>query len=684
MTDIRAQYDTSTNFTSTKKEYESEVDESVFRKLCVKNVATDTTEQELLEVFTKFGSVENIKLRVNTNIGPYAKYAVVLFSTHKEAKNCFDRVNGYVLNGRPLRIDLQKYTGQIEEEGESYNAVFANKNKFGNNKYYRKNIRTTHSSYLYTRYPNNKRIIKNDDLMNNENVKNGTGSYYYHQQEPIKRPRYNNLGIVTAPFKERRETGIFLNRYNNVLRKIYPNFSLKEFLMEYGGEQLVNSLNADDVSSEVITLVKQLISELLRKPKRIKLILCDHLKYCTEHVFVRPIVNAPVSTTITFETGAESEGVDLDLDVPGTTADMSTVQTRNIDKRGTSFFSGFQQDAPHMYANAQFHNTSVNEDTNKMGAYNSYGMANNGALGTQELQPKMALGNTEDMVINAEDKPLTWSGVLEMRNKETLRLVGYSLHNDEDILQNTGITHIYISHRKKLKCLPPVEAAYYFELMDENDQEIYNSYKDYFNSKERVGLAAADQGWYIYIIFPGSPIFEQFYPYKTNNGILGLVCYDLHTSEVAVGGTADEPIGKEHASSRDINQDDADFSHFNAQIHSGDPIPDQTQEKTGVKTMDQGNCEEKETVEKFFGNDETNTRNTEEPDACFTTDANVADNKNASSKIEAESFAVDDTALSNNSVKEETKPTEGVKNNEEDIPNWLNQFSSLAAYLVKK
>lgn len=682
MTDIRAQHDSSTSFTNTKKEFESEIDESLFRKLCVKNVATDTTEQELLEVFTKFGSVENIKLRVNTNVGPYAKYAVVLFSTHKEAKNCFDRVNGYILNGRPLRIDLQKYTGQLEEEGESYNSVFTNKNKFGNNKYYRKHIRTNHSNYLYTRYPNNKRIIKNDDSMNNENLKNGTGSYYY-QQEPVKRARYNNLGIITTPFKERRDTGTFMNRYNNVLRKIYPNFSLKDFLMEYGGEQLVNSLNADTVSSEVITLVKQLISELLRKPKRIKLILCEHLKHCTEHVFVRPTVNAPVSTTITFETGTESEGVDLDLDVHVATADLSATQTRNVDKKGNSFFSSLQQDVPLMYANTQFHSTAVDEDTIKVGAYSAYGVAHNGALGTEDLQAKMPHGNAEDMMFDTEDKPYTWSGVLEMRNKGALRLIGYPLHSDEDIFLNTGITHIYISHRKKLKCLPPIETAYYLELMDENDQEIYNSYKDYFNSKERVGLAAADQGWYIYIIFPGSPVFEQFYPYKTNTGIVGLVCYDLHTAENAVAVTGDEPNGKEHGSG-DINREDAGFSHFTAYMYSGNSFPDRTQNKTGMRTMDQGNGEVEETGGKSFGNAETNIGNTEEPDGRFIMDAHVSDNKNASCKIEGELSVTDDTTMSSNSVKEETKSKEVTKTNEEDIPNWLNQFSSLAAYLVKK
>lgn len=683
MTDIRAQYDTSTNFTTTKKEHENEIDESVYRKLCVKNVATDTTEQELLEVFTKFGSVENIKLKINTNVGPYAKYAVVLFSTHKEAKNCFDRVNGFVLNGRPLRIDLQKYTGQIEEEGESYNAVFSNKNKFGNNKYYRKNVRTTHSNHLYTRYPNNKRVIKNDDSMNNENGKNGTGSYYYHQQEPTKRARYNNLGIVTAPLKERRETGTFLNRYNNVLRKIYPNFSLKEFLMEYGGEQLVSSLSGDDVSSEVITLVKQMISELLRKPKRIRLSLCEHLKHCTEHVFVRPIVNAPVATTITFETGAESEGVDLDLDVPSTTSDMSVAQTRNVEKKGTSYFSNLQQDAPLTNTNAHFHSTSVDEDTNKMGPYNSYGVADNEAVGTEEFQSKMSYANAENMMIDTEDKPFTWNGVLEMRNKESLRLVGYPLHNDEDIFQSTGSTRIYISHRKKLKCLPPVETVYYFELMDENDQEIYNSYKDYFNSKERVGLAAADQGWYMYIVFPGSPIFEQFYPYKTNNGILGLVCFDLHISENATVGTGDEPNGQD-PTNEDINQEDVDYLHSISQVQSEDIISDKTQEKTGAETMDQANGEEEETGENFFADAEINIENTEEHNSCFNMETNGSDNKDTSSKIEVESSTIDDTALSNISVKEETKPNEVVKNNEEELPNWLNQFSSLAQYLVKK
>ncbi|SBT43271.1 hypothetical protein, conserved [Plasmodium ovale wallikeri] len=97
MTDIQIQNQTS-NLTASKKEFENRYDDKALRILCVKNISKETKENELMDLFKQFGSIESINLKVNKNVGPYAIYAHVLFSAPDEAKRCLKQMNGKILS----------------------------------------------------------------------------------------------------------------------------------------------------------------------------------------------------------------------------------------------------------------------------------------------------------------------------------------------------------------------------------------------------------------------------------------------------------------------------------------------------------------------------------------------------------------------------------------------------------
>ncbi|XP_053992442.1 uncharacterized protein LOC128883773 [Hylaeus volcanicus] len=86
--------------------------------LYIHNVPKDATEQELRELFSSFGTVERIRLKVNQKIGPQALYAFVTFSSTSEAQVALHRLNGYDMRSRRLRVEFQRLRN---EEDRQYN-----------------------------------------------------------------------------------------------------------------------------------------------------------------------------------------------------------------------------------------------------------------------------------------------------------------------------------------------------------------------------------------------------------------------------------------------------------------------------------------------------------------------------------------------------------------------------------
>eukprot|EP01068_Selenidium_serpulae_P020452 Selendium_serpulae@DN8493_c0_g1_i2.p1 len=63
--------------------------------LYVHNVPKGATEEELRELFCKYGNVEKVRLKINTKIGPHAVYAFVTFEHLSEARAAMENLDGY-------------------------------------------------------------------------------------------------------------------------------------------------------------------------------------------------------------------------------------------------------------------------------------------------------------------------------------------------------------------------------------------------------------------------------------------------------------------------------------------------------------------------------------------------------------------------------------------------------------
>ncbi|SBS96862.1 hypothetical protein, conserved [Plasmodium malariae] len=177
MTDVQIQNQTS-NFNTSKKEFENRYDDKALRILCVKNIPKETKENELLDLFKPFGTIESINLKVNKNVGPYAIYAHVLFSAPEEAKRCLKQMNGKILKGRALRIDFKRYNNKLDDDENSNFKNYNNNNNSnnnnnnngnGNNNKYHRKINRNNQFYNNRHTNNNKRPPRNDGPLTGDN-----------------------------------------------------------------------------------------------------------------------------------------------------------------------------------------------------------------------------------------------------------------------------------------------------------------------------------------------------------------------------------------------------------------------------------------------------------------------------------------------------------------------------------
>ncbi|SOV83312.1 RNA-binding protein, putative [Plasmodium sp. gorilla clade G3] len=592
MTDIQIQNQTS-NFNTSKKEFENRFDDKALRNLCVKNIPKETKENELLEIFQPFGLIESIKLKVNKNVGPYAIYAHVLFSTPEEAKRCLKQMNGKILNGRALRIDYKR------KKNPGDNPENNNFNNYNNNKFNKKINRT--NQFHNNRYNNNKRNIRNtnDGIMNDDinSQYESENSNLIDYEQMNKRPRIGNVNDMKSG-------------------NINSTIELNKLIKDYSEKKMLNQLPNDYTTNEAEQIIQTLLNNMMNnKPARIKLYLCDHLRTCAKHVFNRP------SIYINNNNGMEN----------------STNQN--------------------MYQN---NNNSNSESL----LYNSSDKINNNdmSLKNQDMfspaQEKIIHNNKPNVTTNNNE--YIWKGILSMKNKENLNIIGHALQGNVNIFLNAHITNIVISHRKRMKSIPQMEAIYYFEIENKQDENIFSSYKNYFNTKDRVGLVSTNENWHLYIIFPGSPIFNQFCSNNNlNNIFIGIVCYN---PQVLDKKSALSFSGQNVDTSNDYNQ--------------GDICGNNNIMKGGQDLYNNPNNTSFQ-INSLNFNDKQKNNNNNNFNIGEMSNINNQNKNNANSQYEKNTR--EEKKSTYNSMDDNTK-----EENKSDVPNWLNQFSSLAAYLVKK
>lgn len=78
------------------------------KKLYVGNLSYETTEEELKELFSKYGTVESASIITDKRSGYSKGFGFVEMSTPEEAKKAMDALNGTEIGGRTIKIDEAK------------------------------------------------------------------------------------------------------------------------------------------------------------------------------------------------------------------------------------------------------------------------------------------------------------------------------------------------------------------------------------------------------------------------------------------------------------------------------------------------------------------------------------------------------------------------------------------------
>ena len=71
----------------------------------VGNLSFQTTQEDLLATFSKFGNVEQVKIVTDRDTGQPRGFAFVEMTNAQHAQKAIAQLNGAELNGRPLNVN---------------------------------------------------------------------------------------------------------------------------------------------------------------------------------------------------------------------------------------------------------------------------------------------------------------------------------------------------------------------------------------------------------------------------------------------------------------------------------------------------------------------------------------------------------------------------------------------------
>jgi polyadenylate-binding protein len=100
-----------------RKERESKIEEqkSRFTNIYVKNLDVAVTEQELLEMFSKFGTITSCRLAVDEQ-GGSKEFGFINYESHDAAAKAVEEMNETEVNGKPLFVGRAQKKAEREEE----------------------------------------------------------------------------------------------------------------------------------------------------------------------------------------------------------------------------------------------------------------------------------------------------------------------------------------------------------------------------------------------------------------------------------------------------------------------------------------------------------------------------------------------------------------------------------------
>jgi cold-inducible RNA-binding protein len=74
-------------------------------KLYVGNLSFNTTENELQELFSQAGTVQEVSLMQDKFTGKSRGFAFVTMGSEEDAQNAISKLNGQTVEGRPLTVN---------------------------------------------------------------------------------------------------------------------------------------------------------------------------------------------------------------------------------------------------------------------------------------------------------------------------------------------------------------------------------------------------------------------------------------------------------------------------------------------------------------------------------------------------------------------------------------------------
>src|SRR5262252_557304 len=74
-------------------------------KLYVGNLPFNTTENELQELFSQAGAVQEVTLMQDRFTGKSRGFALVTMGSEEEAQNAISKFNGQTMDGRPMTVN---------------------------------------------------------------------------------------------------------------------------------------------------------------------------------------------------------------------------------------------------------------------------------------------------------------------------------------------------------------------------------------------------------------------------------------------------------------------------------------------------------------------------------------------------------------------------------------------------
>ena len=76
------------------------------KKLFVGSLSWDTTDEGLREAFAQFGEITEAKVITDRDSGRSRGFGFVTFSDDEAADKAIAAMNGFQLDGRPIRVDV--------------------------------------------------------------------------------------------------------------------------------------------------------------------------------------------------------------------------------------------------------------------------------------------------------------------------------------------------------------------------------------------------------------------------------------------------------------------------------------------------------------------------------------------------------------------------------------------------